>query len=157
MYDMFSHTRWQKLEHIVWPHVRDKIEEQIDEIIHKHQTQTTTTPKHNIIIVEAALLLETNWHDLLDGLWVIQSSESVAIQRLKDNRGLTEEESLVRINAQNKRRGIGSANSDGGMSDELRREMEDGTVTAVITNDGSMEDLEKALGKALSNPASFSK
>ena len=91
---------------IVWPHVRDKIEEHIEEIKDKHEQQSITSssvsssPKHDIIIVEAALLLETDWHDLLDGLWVIQASESVAVQRLKDNRGLTKEEALVRIHAQ---------------------------------------------------------
>ena len=105
--------------------------------------------------MEAALLLETNWHDLLDGLWVIQASQPVATQRLKDNRGLTEEEALVRIRAQDKRRGIGNADFDGGMSDKLSQEMEDGVVTAVITNDGTLEELENALKKTLCDPASF--
>lgn len=105
--------------------------------------------------MEAALLLETNWHDLLDGLWVIQASQPVATQRLKDNRGLTEEEALVRIRAQDKRRGIGNADCDGGMSDKLSQEMEDGVVTAVVTNDGTLEELENALKKTLCAPASF--
>ena len=115
--------------------------------------------KYDIIIVEAALLLETDWHDLLDGLWVIQASESVAVQRLKDNRGLTEEEALVRIHAQAKRKGIGSATSsdDGGISSELQKEMKDGRVTAVITNDGSLENLQKTLHKTLCDASSFSK
>ena len=114
--------------------------------------------KHDIIIVEAALLLETDWHDLLDGLWVIQASESVAVQRLKDNRGLTEEEALVRIHAQAKRKGTGSATSDnGGISSELQEEMNNGRVTAVITNDGSLEDLQKTLQKTLCDASSFSK
>ena len=108
--------------------------------------------------MEAALLLETDWHDLLDGLWVIQASESVAVQRLKDNRGLTEEEALVRIHAQAKRKGIGSAISDnGGISSELQEEMKDGRVTAVITNDGSLEDLQKTLQKTLCDASLFSK
>ena len=151
----------KKLERIVWPHVRDKIEERIEEIKQEHQQQQSTSSigsegKRNVIIVEAALLLETNWRDLFDGLWVVQSSQSVAVQRLKDNRGLTEEESLVRIRAQDKRKGIGSAGSGGEISDSLQQEMKNGTVTAVITNDGSIEDLEATLKKALSDPASFS-
>ena len=103
--------------------------------------------------MEAALLLETNWHDLFDGLWVVQSSQSVAVQRLKDNRGMTEEESLVRIRAQDKRKGIGSASSGGEISNSLHK---DGMVTTVITNDGSIEDLEITLERALSDPTSFS-
>jgi len=77
---------------------------------------------------------------------------------LKDNRGLTEEEALVRIYAQAKRKGIGSATSDnGGMSSELQKEMKDSRVTAVITNDGSLEDLQKTLQKTLYDASSFSK
>lgn len=142
-----------KLEQIVWPHVRDKIEERIGEVKHEHQS--STTPKKNIIIVEAALLLETNWHDLLDGLWVIQSSQPVAVQRLKDNRGLSEEEALVRIHAQEKRRGIGSSAGDSEMSDNLRDDLKRGLVTAVITNDGALMDLQTALETALQEPSSF--
>lgn len=142
----------------MWPHVRDKIEERIEEIKQEHQQQQSTSTssegKRSVIIVEAALLLETNWHDLFDGLWVVQSSQSVAVQRLKDNRGMTEEESLVRIRAQDKRKGIGSAGSGGGeISNCLHK---DGMVTTVITNDGSIEDLEITLERALSDPTSFS-
>jgi len=141
-----------KLEQIVWPHVRDLIEKRIEVITHEHQSCATL---NDIIIVEAALLLETNWHDLLDGLWVIQSSQSVAMQRLKENRGLTEEEALVRIHAQDKRRGIGNGDCDGKMSDKLRKEMKDGVVTAVITNNGTLDDLEDVLKKALCDTNSF--
>ncbi|KAL9188948.1 hypothetical protein ACHAXT_011438 [Thalassiosira profunda] len=139
-----------KLEHIVWPHVRDKIEERIEDI----KSHPPDTVSHNIVIVEAALLMETDWHDLLDGLWVVQSSQPVAVQRLKEHRGLSEEEALVRIHAQETRRGIGGS-TDGGISDELRAEMERGTVTRVITNDGSLEDLQRTLEGALADPASF--
>ena len=145
----------QKLEQIVWPHVRNKIEERIDEI-KSEQINGKPMPDKNVIIVEAALLLETDWHDLLDGLWVVQSSPSVATRRLQEHRGLTEEEALVRIKAQESKRGIWGTSTDGsGISDKLRQEMDRGVVTAVITNDGSLADLEKSLEKALSDPASF--
>jgi len=139
-----------KLEQIVWPHVRDKIEKRIDEIALKHKGGATS---NDIIIVEAALLLETNWHDLLDGLWVIQSSQSVATQRLKESRGLTEEDALVRIRAQDKRRGIGSGNGE--ISDKLCEEMKHGVVTAVITNNGTLENLEGTLENAMCDTKSF--
>ena len=74
-------------------------------------------------------------------------------------RGLTEEEALIRIRAQEKRRGIGNSGGDdcddGGISDNLLNEVENGVVTAVITNDGTLEDLEKSLEKALYDPTSF--
>lgn len=66
---------------------------------------------------------------------------------------MTEEESLVRIRAQDKRKGIGGAGSGSEISNSLHK---DGMVTTVITNDGSIEDLEITLERALSDPTSFS-
>eukprot|EP00581_Thalassiosira_minuscula_P018733 CAMPEP_0183714088 /NCGR_PEP_ID=MMETSP0737-20130205/8758_1 /TAXON_ID=385413 /ORGANISM="Thalassiosira miniscula, Strain CCMP1093" /LENGTH=346 /DNA_ID=CAMNT_0025942993 /DNA_START=39 /DNA_END=1079 /DNA_ORIENTATION=+ len=150
-----------KLEQIVWPHVFEKIQDRVNEITNDHESSSsssssTSSQQHNIIIVEAALLLETNWHDLLDGLWVIQSSHPVAIQRLVENRGLTEEEALVRIHAQETRRGIGGE-ENGRISDRLKKEMDRGVVTAVITNDGTLEELEHSLKEALVDSASWKK
>ena len=110
--------------------------------------------ENEIIIVEAALLLETDWHDLLDGgLWVVQASPSVAMKRLMENRGLTEEEAMVRIKAQQKRRGFGG--SVEGKDDELRDEIDKGVVTAVVRNDGTLDELQEALGKTLSDTAAL--
>ena len=130
--------------------MRTRIEEKISEIIEQNKQQIENKPD-NIIIVEAALLLETDWHDLLDGLWVVQSSPSVAMQRLKDNRGLTEEEAMTRINAQRKRRGTGNTDE----AEYLCKECNEGIVTAVITNDGTLADLQATLKEALKNPVSF--
>ena len=148
------HSSWtcnsQRLEQIVWPHVRTKIEDRISEIKQQHQSNSSDPKSNNIIIVEAALLLETDWHDLLDGLWVVQSSPAVAVQRLKDNRGLTEEEALTRINAQQLRRGIGN-----GDDEKFCEDIDNGLVTKVITNDGTLMDLQNALEAALHDPAFF--
>jgi hypothetical protein len=156
------------LERIVWPHLRIKIEERIGEIEREqrrpvYDDDETGNNNNNIIVVEAALLLETDWHDLLDGLWVIRSSASDATRRIVDTRGLTEAEALVRIRAQDRRRGIGRRSGgrdddddDGAaMCDELRDEIRDGVVTAVIANDGSLGDLEEALKRAMCDPSSF--
>ena len=145
-----------KLEKIVWPHVRTKIEERIHEITTEYQSASAS--ENEIIIVEAALLLETDWHDMLDGLWVVQASPSVAVERLMENRGLTEEDALVRICAQQKRRSLLSKSEDSdSISDELRDEIENGIVTAVVTNDGTLEDLQKTLEKTLYDDAAFKK
>jgi dephospho-CoA kinase len=147
-----------KLEKIVWPHVRTKIEERIHEITTEYQSASSSASKNEIIIVEAALLLETDWHDMLDELWVVQASPSVAVKRLMENRGLSEEDALVRIRAQQKRRSLLSKSEDSDcISDELREEMEKGIVTAVVTNDGTLEDLQKTLEKTLCDDAAFKK
>lgn len=75
----------------------------------------------------------------------------MAVQRLKDNRGLTKEEAMTRIIAQQKRRGIGNTED----ANKFKDDMEQGDVTAVITNDGTLETLQAALGEALKNPSSF--
>jgi dephospho-CoA kinase len=151
----------QKLEKIVWPHVRGKIEKRIDEIQREYyQPYDDENDASNIIVIEAALLLETDWHDLLDGLWVIRSSSSVATRRITETRGLTEDEAAMRIRAQDRRRGIGRSSvrdddDDDRANDELHDEMRNGVVTAVITNEGSLGDLEESLRKALFDPSSF--
>eukprot|EP00985_Skeletonema_marinoi_P004484 scaffold1955_cov122-Skeletonema_marinoi.AAC.12 len=143
-----------KLERIVWPHVRTKIEERIGEIATEYQSSTPS--ENEIIIVEAALLRETDWHDMLDGLWVVQASPSVAVKRLMENRGLTEEDAMVRIRAQQKRRSLLSKDEDSEcISDELRDEIEKGIVTSVVTNDGTMEELQKTLESTLCDAAAF--
>ena len=101
-------------------------------------------------------MLETDWHDMLDGLWVVQASPSVAVKRLMENRGLTEEEAMVRIRAQQKRRGFGgSAEGKDCISDELRDEINKGVVTAVVRNDGTLDELQEALGNTLSDTAAL--
>lgn len=133
----------------MWPHVRTKIEDRLSKIKEQHQKMEDGA-QNDIIVVEAALLLETNWHDLLDGLWVIQSSPSVAVRRLMENRGLTEEEAMTRISAQQTRRGIGNAELY-----KFQYDIEKGVVTAVITNDGTLDDLQAALKEALHDSSSF--
>ena len=155
--------------------MRTKIEEGIQDIILRHQSNnqsptvkgttndvdnenitTTSSSTNNVIIVEAALLLETDWHDLLDGLWVIHSSEEVATSRLIQNRGMTKDEALLRIRAQQKRKGIiGANNGNDGEESGLRKAMENGIVTAIITNDGSLDTLETTLKETLADPTSF--
>ena len=166
----------QKLEQIVWPHVRTKIEERIQEITlkhhqHQHNQQPpvkeltdahtnepnvkTLSSTNNIIIVEAALLLETDWHDLLDGLWVVHSSPDVATYRLINSRGMTKDEALLRIRAQRERRGIVASDGNDCKASGLQKALNDGIITAIITNDGSLDDLETVLRRSLCDPKSF--
>jgi len=53
-----------------------------------------------IIIVEAPLLLEVGWKSLVDEVWVTSASEATVIKRLKEQKGLSETQSLARIRAQ---------------------------------------------------------
>jgi hypothetical protein len=77
---------------------------------------------------------------------------------------MTEKEALIRIHAQDTRRGIsrsrrstttGSGDDDNNNEIYCNKMKEDGIVTAIITNDGSLHDLEEALRRALYDPTSF--
>jgi len=131
----------QKLERIVWPHVQVKIAAQIEQAKEGWE-QSDKTP---VIVVEAAVLLDAGWQDFLDGVWVVSVPNADAIQRLRDNRGLTVEDAEKRIAAQQPRRGIGN----------LQEEVDNKVVTAVIDNHGTLEDLKQRLAEKLNDQAAW--
>lgn len=98
-----------------------------------------------VVVLEAAVLLDADWDDILDGVWVVKAPREIALQRLMETRGLSQDESEKRIHAQQTRRGIGN----------LEEEIQNKVVTKVIENDGSLEDLRNALAEALRDPKSW--
>ena len=137
-----------RLEAIVWPHVRDRLVERIAALRDSWDPNGgggETAGSSPVIVLEAAVLLDAGWDDLLDGVWVVTASRETALRRLVETRGLSEAEAAKRIDAQESRRGMGPT----GLADEQRR----GTVQSVVSNDGSRSDLERALRRALDDPA----
>jgi len=133
-----------KLERLVWPHVKLLLMERIQGV--KLEWQEGRAPGTiPVVVLEAAVLLDAEWDDLLDGVWVVTAPRDVALQRLMETRGLSHEESQKRIDAQESRRGIGN----------LQEEVQNRIVTNVIDNHGSLEDLARALGVALRDPKSW--
>ena len=53
-----------------------------------------------VVVVEAALLLEAGWDALVDEVWCTVASEDVVIDRLKARNGLDKEEAQKRIKSQ---------------------------------------------------------
>ena len=53
-----------------------------------------------VVAVEAAVLLEAGWQALADQLWVVVAPVEVAIARLRDDRGVPEDQARARIAAQ---------------------------------------------------------
>jgi len=53
-----------------------------------------------VVVVEAALLLEAGWDALVDEVWCTGASEDIVIDRLKARNGLDKEEAQKRIKAQ---------------------------------------------------------
>jgi dephospho-CoA kinase len=132
----------RRLERIVWPHVRTKIWHRIEEI---KSTAGAMPDKKPIIILEAAVLLDAGWEVFLDGVWVIHVSKDMALQRLQTNRGMSFDDAAKRVEAQQARRGIGN----------LKEEVNNGIVTAVIDNAGTLEDLKQDLLTKLSDTCNW--
>lgn len=140
----------KRLEQIVWPRTRDLILESIaiqqSEWANKNKDNNSVVP---VIVVEAAVLLDADWHDketgFLDGVWVVNVSRETAVQRLMENRGLDREEAIKRIEAQESRRGIGN----------LDQEVKQGTVSAVIDNNGDLDGLKEQLASKLHDPSAW--
>ena len=85
------------------------------------------------MLVDAAILLDTNWDvdDLFDAVWVVKASAEVSVKRLmKRGKGLKEADARKRIEAQRSRRGMGN----------LEEEVRKGAVTAVIENNVESEE-----------------
>mmetsp|Transcript_11903 Transcript_11903/g.16899 ORF Transcript_11903/g.16899 Transcript_11903/m.16899 type:complete len:279 (-) Transcript_11903:1531-2367(-) len=130
-----------QLEHFVWPHVKTVIQQRIQEL----RSNSANNDKIPVIVLEAAMLLDAEWDDLLDGLWIVTTPPEMALDRLVSNRDLSTEEAQKRMDAQATRRGVGN----------LAEEVENGVVTCVIENKGSIEDLTTSLEEALCDPTAW--
>ena len=84
-------NKLQLLNSIVWPKIMERIKELISEVASKGA---------QVCIVEAALLLEAGWDEVVNEIWVSVIPEAEAIKRLKDRNGLSEEEAKKRLASQ---------------------------------------------------------
>ena len=53
-----------------------------------------------VVVLEAAVLIEANWTDLVDEVWVAVAPEEVVVKRLQNRGGLSEEQARARIRSQ---------------------------------------------------------
>jgi len=81
-----------KLNRITHPAIRAKIEDRINNL--KAQGY------EGIIVVDAALLLETGWETMVDQVWVVDAPIEKRIERLMNRDNLTRDQALSRINSQ---------------------------------------------------------
>jgi dephospho-CoA kinase len=136
---VFNDERQMKLlNQIVWPRIRTMIEMKL------HQMQEEEGSEDKVVVLEAAILIEAGWHDLVDEIWVIDSERSLSlpflvltplpalfcsalrslvIDRLMKRNNLSQEECEKRISSQ--------------MPFEERR----AHARRVITNSGTKEEL----------------
>ncbi len=79
------------------------------------------------IVIEAAILIEANWQPLFDEIWLVTASREHVIERVERDRGMKPAQTEARLRAQ--------------LSDEERRKF----ATAVIRNDGTLDELRAAV------------
>jgi dephospho-CoA kinase len=89
---VFSDTlKMDELKRIVWPEIRELIIRRLCDL---------QKEEAGIVVLEAAVMIEAGWQNLVDSVWVVQVERPVAVSRLMLRNSLSEEEALRRINAQ---------------------------------------------------------
>ncbi|GKZ01465.1 hypothetical protein MPSEU_001097100 [Mayamaea pseudoterrestris] len=136
----------KKLEAIVWPHTKGAILREI-ETIKSEKGNGRAQCKYPVIVVEAAMLLDADWNDFLNGLWIVTTHADNALKRLMETRNLSQEEAQKRIDAQVTRRGVCN----------LAEEIDRGLVSAVIENNGDTKKLLNTLAIKLEDKDSWYK
>ncbi len=109
----------ERLNGIVHPLIRGAVRERVEEM----RSQEPGKP----IVVEAAVLIEAKWYDLVDEVWVVIASAETVIERVTRSRGLDRAAVQARIDAQ--------------LSNAERSRVAD----VVIENDGSPDQLREKL------------
>ena len=86
-----------------------------------------------IVFLEAALLIEANWKEACEQVWLILADPDVAIRRLMQRNGLTKEQAQSRLALQ------------------LSNEERTSHSHVILKNDHSLDDLYQQLAKALAD------
>ncbi len=113
----------QRLEAIVWPAIRRLMEEELAEL----RSQGT-----DIVVLEAAVLIEADWMPVVDEVWLVTASPETARKRVMERNGLTAEQAESRLRAQ--------------LTNEKRRPY----ANVIIENDGTLDELRSAVDEAWS-------
>lgn len=111
--------RLAELNAIVHPLIRSAIEQRIAAARGEGSVPA--------FVLEAAILLEAGWRDLVDEVWLITAGSGQVVERLESQRGLLPSETQARMARQ--------------MPDAARRAAAD----VVIENQGSLADLRAAI------------
>ena len=81
-------SQMKKLTGIVWPCIADEVRKLIE------------SSDCDLIVVEAAVMLEAGWQSLVDEVWVMTVSPVEAIKRLSSRNGLSDEDAKKRLQSQ---------------------------------------------------------
>ncbi|MBK7125331.1 MAG: dephospho-CoA kinase [Dehalococcoidia bacterium] len=111
----------KRLTDVVWPGIRKLASEALSEF---------EAAGNTLVVLEAAVLFEAGWEDLVEDVWVVVVEPDLAVQRLATRNGLDEAAARARIDSQ--------------LSNAERMARAD----VVITNNGTLEELEAGIQRA---------
>lgn len=111
----------KRLTDIVWPAIRRLASEELAEL---------EAAGNELAVLEAAVLLEAGWEDLVDEIWAVVVHPELAVARLRSRNGLDEAAAWARIRSQ--------------LSNEERVRR----AHVVIENDGTLEELRHRFEEA---------
>jgi dephospho-CoA kinase len=80
-----------RLNEITHPAMHAMMKEEIEKLRNKGV---------DVVVLEAAVLIEANWTDLVDEVWVTVAPEETAVKRLQNRGGLSEQQARARIRSQ---------------------------------------------------------
>lgn len=83
-------AKLQRLNGIVWPAIYALVDEEIERL----------KAKHRVIVLESALLIESNQSERVHQIWTVFVSAEEAIRRQVETRGLSREEAEKRVSSQ---------------------------------------------------------
>jgi phosphopantetheine adenylyltransferase/dephospho-CoA kinase len=111
----------KRLTDIVWPGIRKLAGEALSEF---------EAAGNALVVLEAAVLFEAGWEDLVDDIWVVVVEPDEAVRRLASRNGLDEAAARARIDSQ------------------LSNPERIARANVVITNNGSLEELQANIQQA---------
>lgn len=111
----------KRLTDIVWPGIRKLASESLSEF---------EAAGNALVVLEAAVMFEAGWEDLVDEIWVVVVEPDQAVQRLATRNGLDEAAARARIDSQ------------------LSNDERISRSNVVITNNGTLPELQTAIQRA---------
>lgn len=82
----------ETLNNIVWPELLIEVKKRIRAVHDKH--------KCDVVVIEAAILLKAGWDNECHEIWSTIVPSELAVQRIKQRNGLSEEEARKRVDSQ---------------------------------------------------------
>lgn len=87
-----NEEKMNQLKAIVWPEIRRLALLRLEEL--------RAEGKHDLVVLEAAVMIEAQWQDIADIVWVVYTSPETAVKRLMSRNQLSEEDAKSRLNSQ---------------------------------------------------------